>query len=163
MVLVIAHEVIPAGEYIIVRVTDTGKGIAPEDLPRIFEPFFSTKDLGAGTGLGLSTVYGIIKQTGGFIFVESQLNQGTVFIIYLPKYGEDGLFQQKIEEEKPPMADLSGTATILLVEDEDSVRLFSARALRDKGYHVHDMSNGADALALIETGKNPLILSSQML
>jgi two-component system cell cycle sensor histidine kinase/response regulator CckA len=142
-------ELMPAGEYIMIEVADTGIGIPRENLSRIFEPFFSTKEVGSGTGLGLSTVYGIVKQTGGFVFVESELNKGTSFSIYLPRWkGEKG----KAAGEAGPderRRDLTGAGTILLVEDEDAVRLFSARALRNKGYKVVEAKSGEAALELI--------------
>lgn len=141
------HDVIPTGSYVLVEITDTGVGIKPEIIDRIFDPFFSTKEVGSGTGLGLSTVYGIVKQTGGFIHVDSKVDEGTTFSIYLPHYtAEQAATPILPKEEKPALQDLTGSSTILLVEDEDAVRLFSARALRSKGYHVIEASNGEDAL-----------------
>ncbi len=143
-------ELVPAGDYVEIGVADTGTGIAPEHLGRIFEPFFSTKPVGSGTGLGLSTVYGIVKQTGGFVFVESTLERGTSFIILLPAYAgrqEDEVVED--EEGRRPLRDLTGAGTILLVEDEDPVRLFSARALRSKGYKVFEARSGEAALDLL--------------
>jgi two-component system, cell cycle sensor histidine kinase and response regulator CckA len=142
-------ELMPAGEYIVVEVTDTGIGIPRENLSRIFEPFFSTKEVGSGTGLGLSTVYGIVKQTGGFVFVESIVNKGTSFTIYLPRWkGEKGKAASEGGADDR-RRDLTGAGTILLVEDEDAVRLFSARALRNKGYKVVEAKSGEAALELI--------------
>jgi two-component system, cell cycle sensor histidine kinase and response regulator CckA len=142
-------ELMPAGEYIVVEVTDTGIGIPRENLSRIFEPFFSTKEVGSGTGLGLSTVYGIVKQTGGFVFVESVVNKGTSFTIYLPRWkGEKGKAASEGGADDR-RRDLTGAGTILLVEDEDAVRLFSARALRNKGYKVVEAKSGEAALELI--------------
>ena len=139
-------EVMPVGVYTCVVVTDTGHGISPENLDRIFEPFFSTKEVGAGTGLGLSTVYGIVKQSGGFVFAESEVGVGTTFSIYLPHHiaveGEAAAGEAAAEESR----DLSGIGTILLVEDEDGVRAFSARALRNKGYEVLEARSGEAAL-----------------
>ncbi|MBL0941332.1 MAG: response regulator [Alphaproteobacteria bacterium] len=146
----INHEVLPAGSYVIIEITDTGTGIQKEHLPRIFDPFFSTKEVGQGTGLGLSTVYGIIKQTGGHIFVDSVLNEGTKFSLILPSYVSQGkpsiLEASKIQKS---VGDLTGVGTILFVEDEDAVRLFGTRALRDKGYNVVEASNGEEALKYI--------------
>jgi two-component system cell cycle sensor histidine kinase/response regulator CckA len=146
----INHEVLPAGAYVIIEITDTGTGIQKEHLPRIFDPFFSTKEVGQGTGLGLSTVYGIIKQTGGHIFVDSVLNKGTKFSLVLPSYASQGktpvLEASKIQKS---VGDLTGVGTLLFVEDEDAVRLFGTRALRDKGYNVVEASNGEEALKYI--------------
>ncbi len=144
-------ELMPAGEYIMIEVTDTGIGIPKENLSRIFEPFFSTKEVGSGTGLGLSTVYGIVKQTGGFVFVESIVSKGTAFSIYLPRWkGEKGKAGEGGTDER--RRDLTGAGTILLVEDEDAVRLFSARALRNKGYKVVEAKSGEAALEIISGG-----------
>jgi len=144
------HELMPAGCYTFIEVADTGTGIGREDMARIFEPFFSTKEVGAGTGLGLSTVYGIVHQTGGFIFVDSAPGEGTTFSIYLPECTED---QDQGDAEAVPLmaadADLTGQGTVLLVEDEDAVRLFGARALRNKGYTVLEADNGESALDVI--------------
>lgn len=146
----IGHETMPAGDFVIIEVTDTGNGIPEENLEHIFEPFFSTKEVGAGTGLGLSTVYGIVKQTDGFIFVESKEKKGTTFKIYLPRYnGSEDIYTATTEVHK---GDLSGSGTVLLVEDEDAVRMFSARALREKGYEVIEACNGEEALDLIQNG-----------
>ncbi len=146
----VGHETMPMGDFVIIEVIDSGSGIADENLEHIFEPFFSTKEVGAGTGLGLSTVYGIVKQTGGFIFVESEMDKGTTFRICLPRYlGEN---DTKIIAHEIHHGDLSGSGTVLLVEDEDAVRMFSARALREKGYKVIEASNGEDALELIIQG-----------
>jgi two-component system cell cycle sensor histidine kinase/response regulator CckA len=145
-------ELMPPGGYILIEVIDTGSGIAKENLERIFEPFFSTKEVGAGTGLGLSTVYGIVHQSGGFIFVDSAPGHGTTFSIYLPDYdGASGAEAVPGHGRAAPVADadLTGTGTVLLVEDEDAVRLFGARALRNKGYRVLEASNGERALDVI--------------
>ena len=145
-------ETIPAGDYVLIDVADTGIGIPEENLGRIFEPFFSTKEVGSGTGLGLSTVYGIVKQTGGFVFVDSVVGQGTSFRILLPRWKGDA---QRTEDRpaEPRRADTTGAGTVMLVEDEDAVRLFSARALRNKGYTVIEAKSGENALELLE--KNP--------
>jgi len=144
-------EIIPPGDYIGIKVTDTGIGIPKENLTRIFEPFFSTKQRGEGTGLGLSTVYGIVKQTGGFIAVNSEEGKGTTFTIYLPRYeaSEQELAETQAVIEETPSRDLTGTGAILLVEDEDAVRTFGARALRSKGYEVLEANNGDNALEVL--------------
>ena len=145
------HDVIPAGSYVLVEINDTGIGIKPEIIDRIFDPFFSTKEVGSGTGLGLSTVYGIVKQTGGFIHVSSKVGEGTTFSIYLPRDSSEYAAEPNVQkEEKTQPHDLTGSSTILLVEDEDAVRLFSARALRSKGYKVIEAINGGEALDFIK-------------
>ena len=143
-------ETVPPGDYVLVEVADSGCGIPPENLDRIFEPFFSTKELGAGTGLGLSTVYGIVKQTGGFILVDSAPGVGTNFQIYLPRHRESVAEAEERRGDSGPTKDLTGVGTLLLVEDEDAVRAFSARALRKKGYHVLEASSGERALEVLE-------------
>ncbi len=165
-------ELVPAGQYVLIEVGDTGVGIPKENIGRIFEPFFSTKEVGAGTGLGLPTVYGIIRQTDGFVFVDSAPGQGTAFSIYLPEYslaeakaigGEtsaasDPASSLAAPDQGPELLgesvaklDLTGTGTVLLVEDEDAVRMFGARALRNKGYQVLEADNGENALDLINS------------
>ena len=144
------HETIPAGDYVLVDVADTGHGIAPEHLARIFEPFFSTKAVGSGTGLGLSTVYGIVKQTGGFVFVDSARGSGTRFSIYLPRHrAVAGAGPRPDDAEAAIPRDLTGSGKIVLVEDDDAVRMFGARALRNKGYQVVEAKSGEAALDLI--------------
>jgi len=145
------HEVMPAGDYVLIEVADTGIGIAKEHLARIFEPFFSTKEVGSGTGLGLSTVYGIVKQTGGFIFVDSAPGRGATFQIYLPRHqlNEAALNTRGDPAEVLPPKDLTGIGTVMLVEDEDPVRIFGARALRNKGYKVLEAKSGEAALELM--------------
>ncbi|HSK39064.1 MAG TPA: response regulator, partial [Arenibaculum sp.] len=147
------HEEMPPGNYVVVEMIDTGTGIPKENLSRIFEPFFSTKEVGSGTGLGLSTVYGIVRQTGGFIFVDSALGEGAKFTIYLPRHAEKKEHADAAAAETEPRghitSDLTGNGTILLVEDEDAVRVFSARALRNKGYQVIEARSGEAALAIL--------------
>jgi two-component system cell cycle sensor histidine kinase/response regulator CckA len=123
-------EPMPAGDYVRIDVTDKGAGIDPVHLACIFEPFFTTKPLGEGTGLGLSTVYGIVKPTGGFIFVDSKIGERTMFFLYLPPHEETPEEAVKVVDERT--RDLTG----MLVEDEDPVRPFGARALLGKGYRV---------------------------
>tara|TARA_R110000824_G_scaffold390760_20_gene588070 strand:+ start:23967 stop:26489 length:2523 start_codon:yes stop_codon:yes gene_type:complete len=160
------HALMPVGEYLLIEVADTGSGIPKENLGKIFEPFYTTKDPSKGTGLGLSTVYGIVKQTGGFIFPYSTIGKGTTFRIYLPRYFETAA-EAKAEAEAtaaaaaPEQGDLTGKGTILLVEDEDAVRTFAARALATRGYDVLQAESGEAALAIVEehTGTIDLIVS----
>ena len=158
------HEVMPAGNYIRINVADTGSGIAQENISHIFEPFFSTKEVGEGTGLGLSTVYGIVRQSDGYIFVDSALGKGTTFSIYLPAYSaaEATAFGGEISQiggvETPEEKDLTGEATILLVEDEDAVRVFGARALANKGYRVLEAMDGEQALDVINESEDSIDL-----
>ncbi len=150
----LGDEVMPPGEYVRIDVADTGTGIQPENLQRIFEPFFSTKEVGSGTGLGLSTVYGIVKQTGGFVRVASEPGQGASFAIFLPRHrGEEAQSAARAAAEEIALPrDLTGTGTVLLVEDEDPVRLFSARALKNKGYRVIEADSAESALAILQEG-----------
>ncbi len=150
----------PAGNYVLIEVADTGVGIAKENLAHIFEPFFSTKEVGSGTGLGLSTVYGIVKQTGGFIFVDSAPRRGAVFQIYLPRHQlADGQLAARAEAaEAPAIGDLTGIGTVMLVEDEDPVRIFGARALRNKGYKVIEAKSGEGALEAIRGAEEKIDL-----
>jgi two-component system, cell cycle sensor histidine kinase and response regulator CckA len=145
------HEVMPAGDYVLIEVADTGIGIPKENLARIFDPFFSTKEQGSGTGLGLSTVYGIVKQTGGFVFVDSGPGCGAAFQIFLPRFeAAPGPLPARADGSEPAGAkDLTGHGTIMLVEDDDPVRIFGARALRNKGYNVIEATSGEAALDLI--------------
>ena len=146
-------------EFCAVGISDAGRGIAEENLDRIFEPFFSTKEIGSGTGLGLSTVYGIVKQTGGFVFVESTIGAGSKFSIYLPAHDGDRESAVAVEDiERSASRDLTGVGTILLVEDEDPVRLFGARALRGKGYKVIEARSGETALAMLRDAGNAVDL-----
>ena len=150
----VMNDSMPAGDWVAIHVSDTGTGIDQKTLERIFEPFFTTKKIGEGTGLGLATVYGIIRQTGGYIDVDSSVGKGTTFSVYLPRYLDDidskNTDVPVIEEKEKPQEDLTGTATVLLVEDEDAVRMFSARALSNKGYNVLEASCGQTAIGCIE-------------
>ena len=152
------------GEYVLCEVRDTGTGIKPEHLEKIFDPFFSTKEVGKGTGLGLSTVYGIVKQTGGTIIVDSEIGVGTTFRIYLPRYVETAEDLKALEskaEAPEKTADLTGNATVLLVEDEEAVRSFASRALSTRGYKVLEAGSGVEALEVMdrEEGKIDLVVS----
>jgi two-component system cell cycle sensor histidine kinase/response regulator CckA len=157
----------PPGDYVLLEVADTGTGMPQEVLDKIYEPFFSTKEVGKGTGLGLSTVYGIIKQTGGFIFCESEMGKGTTFKVYLPQYIET---QEEVSARvaeaatgEPKSVDLTGTGTILLVEDEDAVRSFAKRALESRGYTVLEADSGEAGLEVLEEyGAEPDLIVSDV-
>ena len=143
----------PAGQWVAIDVRDTGCGISAENMTRILEPFFTTKDVGQGTGLGLATVYGIIRQTGGYLAIDSTVGIGTTFTIYLPRLSDAEAKQAQavVKPVEETTGDLTGTARILLVEDEDAVRTFSTRALTNKGYQVLGAESGEAALTLLET------------
>lgn len=141
------------GEYVLIEVEDTGVGMPADVLEKIFEPFFTTKGVGRGTGLGLSTVYGIVKQTGGFVYPSSAPGKGTTFRVYLPRHHvEEDDFREVGEKEsgKPPHRDLTGSGRVLLVEDEDAVRLFATQALTRLGYQVFQAADGYEALDLFD-------------
>jgi two-component system cell cycle sensor histidine kinase/response regulator CckA len=143
------------GAYAVLAVSDSGVGMTREVQEHIFEPFFTTKAGGQGSGLGLSTVFGIVKQSGGHIFVESETGKGSVFRIYFPASGERPI---RASTPGPVRPILGGTETVLLVEDESAVRSFVARALRQQGYLVLDASNGGEALLIAEQHEGPIHL-----
>jgi two-component system cell cycle sensor histidine kinase/response regulator CckA len=143
------------GPYVMISVSDSGQGMDRETQARIFEPFFTTKEKGKGTGLGLSTVYGIIKQSGGYVFVQSELGRGTVFTIYFPRIDEPS--ESHGATQVSPSA-AGGSETILLVEDEDSVRQLVRETLESRGYRVLEAENGAAALALAAAHSDPIHL-----
>ena len=145
--------IMPPGDYVRIEVTDTGIGISKEHQSKIFDPFFTTKPKGQGTGLGLATVYGIVKQTGGFITVDSEIGRGTSFRIYLPRHRPSVNDAPAVEPERVVPRDVTGQDTILLVEDEEAVRSFAARALRMRGYEVLEASGGEEALDIVK--RNP--------
>jgi two-component system, cell cycle sensor histidine kinase and response regulator CckA len=148
----------PPGSYVLLTVRDSGHGMSKETLARVFEPFFTTKEVGKGTGLGLATVYGVIKQSGGFIWVESVPGSGTAFEIYLPQVSDAAI---TAEPEAKPSAGAGGSETILVVEDEDGVRALACLFLRAGGYMVLEAKDGVEALAVAarHTGTIHLILS----
>jgi two-component system cell cycle sensor histidine kinase/response regulator CckA len=173
----LAPKSMPAGEYVLVEVSDSGTGIPPDIIDHIFEPFFSTKEVGKGTGLGLSTVYGIVKQTGGFIYLESTLRKGTTFRIFLPRYVPTADPSTGAQETAPAAAeqgaaaragkvatkpaDDTGQGTILLVEDEEGLRGLNARGLTSRGYTVLQAANGLEAVEAFDSyfGKIDLVVS----
>jgi two-component system cell cycle sensor histidine kinase/response regulator CckA len=134
-------------------VEDNGVGIPKENLSKIFEPFFTTKELGKGTGLGLSTVYGIVKQSGGFIFADSQPEKGTRFDIFLPVHRGDTPVADIGKRELYKQREFWGSGRILIVEDEDMVRAVTEQALLRQGYEVETANDGAQALEMFATGK----------
>ncbi|EQB13835.1 hybrid sensor histidine kinase/response regulator [Sphingobium lactosutens] len=143
------QQILPVSDYTALRVSDTGLGIPPDILAKIFEPFFTTKELGKGTGLGLSTVYGIVKQSGGYIFAESELGRGASFVIYLPVYSGADAQQEAPAREPVKRAETWGSGTILLVEDEDMVRAVAERALTRQGYTVLTANDGEQGLEVL--------------
>jgi len=158
----LAYKGMPSADHVLVEVSDTGSGIPPDIVDKIFEPFFSTKEVGKGTGLGLSTVYGIVKQTGGFIYVNS-VPGNTSFRIFLPRHVAGAEEAVPQVSEAPPIAgaapaaaakaantDLTGQGTILLVEDEEGLRALNARGLASRGYTVLEASNGVDAIEVLD-------------
>jgi len=169
----------PAADYVLVEVSDTGTGIPEAILDKIFDPFFSTKEVGKGTGLGLSTVYGIIKQTGGFVYVDSVVREGTTFRIFLPRHmasAQETGAERADETEVPAItdaltaadqvkraasADLTGEGIILLVEDEEGLRALNARGLASRGYTVLEAGNGVEAIDVLEKfdGQVDLVVS----
>src|SRR4249920_3368390 len=171
-----SYKGMPKADYVLVEVSDSGTGIPPDIIDKIFEPFFTTKDVGKGTGLGLSTVYGIVKQTGGFIYTDSEPGR-TSFRIFLPRHvpGADEVLPQIPTGEAPAIAeaiaaadkmaraataDLTGEGTILLVEDEEGLRALNARGLSSRGYTVLEASNGVEAIeAFARHGHVDLVVS----
>jgi CheY-like chemotaxis protein len=138
---------LPAGDYVSIRVSDDGTGILPEDLSRIFDPFYTTKDVGKGTGLGLATCYGIVRQSNGDITVQSEVGAGTTFTIMLPRTREAAI--AVMTPTLPIRTRVRGTETIVVVEDEPAVLRSTSRILRDAGYTVVEAINGVDARAVI--------------
>jgi len=154
---------LPSEDFVMVEVSDTGTGIPPEIMDKIFEPFFTTKEVGKGTGLGLSMVYGIVKQSGGYIYPESEIGRGTSFRIFLPRHVAEAAAALPAGDEAPAAAtaappapaaeqvDLTGnSAVVLLVEDEEAVRRGGKRMLETRGYTVHEAGSGIEALEIME-------------
>lgn len=145
---------VPEGNWVTVKVSDEGMGISPDKLQKVFEPFYTTKRTGEGTGLGLSTAYGIVKQTGGYIFVDSVQGKGTQFTLYFPVYQEGKDDAENVPEQEVPKpvapAPQHGEGVVLLVEDEAPVRAFASRALRMRGYTVLEAESAEDALRTLE-------------
>ncbi len=135
--------VVVPGPYVMFAVEDTGCGMNRETQARIFDPFFTTKELGKGTGMGLATVYGIVKQSGGYIWVYSELDRGTVFKVYLPLINESA---QPTLQKEPDAPNFRGSETILLAEDSDSLREMAKEYLHSLGYTVIESASGKDAL-----------------
>lgn len=173
-----ANARLPAEDFVLVEVSDSGTGIPPEIMDKIFEPFFTTKEVGKGTGLGLSMVYGIVKQSGGYIYPESEVGAGTTFRVFLPRHipdvvpvapvapHQEGAVVAASEPTKPPASadnlDLTGnSAVVLLVEDEEAVRRGGKRMLETRGYTVHEAGSGTEALDIMEElgGKVDIVVS----
>lgn len=146
----IGSDILPIAHYTALSVSDTGTGIPPDLLPKVFEPFFTTKEVGKGTGLGLSTVYGIVKQSGGFIFADSTPGEGSSFVIYLPVHVAETGQAADVARPKEKPTELWGSGTILLVEDEDMVRSVAERALAQHGYEVVTATNGEEGLLILQ-------------
>ena len=145
----VGRATLPAGDYVRVQVRDQGCGIAPDDLAKIFEPFFTTKRLGEGTGLGLSTAYGIVKQTGGYIFCDSTPGEGSCFSLFFPAHDRGAVDEPAPEPAAPIRTRREVEATVLLVEDEAPVRAFASRALKLQGFNVLEAACAEDALSLL--------------
>jgi two-component system cell cycle sensor histidine kinase/response regulator CckA len=158
----IGSDILPIADYTAIAIDDTGTGIAPGILGKVFEPFFTTKEVGKGTGLGLSTVYGIVKQSGGFIFADSKVGKGTRFTIYLPVHAAEKAVAPAKRAAKPKDGELWGTGTVLLVEDEPMVRQVAERALTRHGYKVITATNGEEALEVINRGEPIALLVSDV-
>ncbi|MEJ7776657.1 MAG: response regulator [Sphingomicrobium sp.] len=154
----LGSDILPVADYSALSVTDTGCGIAPNVLGKVFEPFFTTKEVGKGTGLGLSTVYGIVKQSGGFIFADSKVGEGTRFVIYLPVHQVEPETGKARRAAKPKANELWGSGTVLLVEDEPMVRTVAERALARHGYTVVTANNGEEALEVLSRVGDEIVL-----
>jgi len=158
----LGSDILPVADYSALSVTATGVGNAPAILGKVFEPFFTTKEIGKGTGLGLSTVYGIVKQSGGFIFADSKVGEGTRFVIYLPVHHEEATASRSPKTHKAKKDELWGSGTVLLVEDEPMVRAVAERALTRHGYRVITADNGEAALEQLGKGEQIDLLISDV-
>jgi len=152
----------PAGRYVLVSIADDGVGMTPQTKARLFEPFFTTKELGKGTGLGLAVVDGIVKQTGGYVDVESQLGHGTVFRIYFPASDDEPAVDAQSRSDEPRLA---GSETILLIEDDPGVRSITGSALEGYGYRVLVAANGDEAVRIAQRhdGRIDLIVTDVLM
>jgi two-component system, cell cycle sensor histidine kinase and response regulator CckA len=152
------HHIVPVGDYVLLTVSDSGQGIAPECMTHIFEPFYTTKEDGKGTGLGLATVYGIVKQSGGFVWVYSELGLGATFKIYLPTVEQQA---DELPAPKPVAKSIGGFETVLLVEDEAALRQPAREFLASRGYTVIEATDGDDALRIAKnhTGRIDLMIT----
>ena len=157
----LGSDILPIADYAALSIADTGTGIPANVLGKVFEPFFTTKDVGKGTGLGLSTVYGIVKQSGGYIFADSKVGEGTRFTIYLPAHEVEAKASRS-RAAKPQESELWGTGTVLLVEDEPMVRTVAERALTRHGYKVLTANNGEDALEILGKDEEVNLLISDV-
>jgi two-component system cell cycle sensor histidine kinase/response regulator CckA len=165
------YEGMPAAEYVMLEVADTGSGIAPDIIGKIFEPFFTTKEKNKGTGLGLAAIYGIVKQSGGFIYVDSELGKGATFRVFLPRYipteaeiaAAREAEQAKVAQSKP--VKVTGRGTVLLVEDENTVRRAAVIALTQRGFTVLEAADGEEGLEIAkkEDGNIDIIVSDVMM
>ena len=144
----LAHVEVLPGQYVAIAVSDTGGGMSPETIARAFEPFYTTKPVGRGTGLGLSQVYGFVKQSGGHVKIYSEVGQGTTVKLYRPRHTAAPAAED--EAEPMPVPEGSSAETILVVEDDDDVRTYSVEILRELGYRVIEAHDGASALRLLE-------------
>ena len=157
----LGSDILPTADYAALSIADTGTGIATSVLGKVFEPFFTTKEVGKGTGLGLSTVYGIVKQSGGYIFADSKVGEGTRFTIYLPAHQVEAKTGRS-RAAKPQESELWGIGTVLLVEDEPMVRTVAERALTRHGYKVLTANNGEEALEILGRGEAVDLLVSDV-
>ena len=150
-----SHTAVAPGRYVMLAVSDTGIGMDAETQAHIFEPFFTTKEKDKGTGLGLATVYGIVKQSGGYVWVYSEPGRGSTFKIYLPRVEEAG---ESVQFPEAPGHPVAASETILLVEDEKAVRALAARILQRLGYKVLESTSPEDALQISERHTEPIHL-----
>jgi CheY-like chemotaxis protein len=151
---------IPPGPYVLLSVTDTGTGMEPEVKARAFEPFFTTKEHGKGTGLGLATIYGFVRQSGGYIALESESGKGTTFRIYLPRLVRDAAASRETAAAARPIA--ASGETILVVEDNVAVRRVTVERLKALGYRVEEAEDGRRAIERLERGPAPSLVFSDV-
>lgn len=165
--LMIKGDLLQAGDYVLLEISDTGRGMSKETLEHVFDPFFSTKEGDPSVGLGLASVYGIVRQLGGYIFVDSEVHRGTKLTLYLPQASESELALSAANDrallDVAPAKKGKVTGRLLLVEDEEAVRLFAAKALRHRGYEVVEAGNGEEGLAQARAGAFDLIVTDVMM